>query len=193
MTTTTSPAPTQPQLRAIRRASGSAPGSAPGRARRMRAAVTAAMVVLALALTACSSSTSPTGTSSSVDAQPSTPGSAASSYPAGKEDVCQARDQLSASINGLTDPALLTGGTAGIQAAVGEVQSSLTALVAAGKDDYGPQLDALQAALDQVQTAVGDVGNGNAAAGLVGIGTAIGSVGSAASDLFTELQTTCGS
>ena len=187
MTATTSTEPTQAHLRAARRA--------PGRNSRIRAAATAAMGVLALALTACSSSTSPTVTSSSTDAQPSSsaPESGASSYPAGKEDICQARDQLSASINGLTDPALLTGGTAGIQAAVGEVQSSLTALVAAGKDDYAPQIEALQTALDQVQTAVGDVGDGNAAAGLVAIGAAIGSVGTAASSLFTELRTTCGS
>ena len=186
MTATTSSEPTLPDRRATHRAQA---GTS-----RNRAVVTAAMIVLTLALTACSS-TSPTVTSSSADAQPSSAaqGSAASSYPAGKEEVCQARDQLSASINRLTDPALLTGGTAGIQTAVVGVQSSLTALVAAGKDDYGPQLDALQTALDQVQTAVGDVGNGNAATGLVGIGAAIGSAGTAASNLFTALKTTCGS
>ena len=154
---------------------------------------TAAILALAMALTACSSSTSPSVTSSSAELQPSAQESGAGSYPAGKEDVCQARDGLSASINALTDPALLTGGVAGIQAAVGEVQTSLTALVAAGQEDYGPQLDALQTALDQVQTAVADVGDGNAASGLVAIGAAIGSVGTAASILFTELRTTCGS
>lgn len=186
MTATTSSEPTHP---------GQATRRAPARNIRIRAVTTAAMMVLALALAACSSSNSPTVTSSSTAAQPSSSAqeSGASSYPAGKEAVCQARDGLSASINALTDPALLTGGAAGIQAAVGQVQTSLTALVAAGKDDYGPQLDALQKALDQVQTAVGDVGNGNAATGLVGIGTAIGSVGTAASNLFTALRTTCGS
>ncbi|MGS0687570.1 hypothetical protein ACVBEQ_20835 [Nakamurella sp. GG22] len=186
MTATTSSDPTPP-VQAMRRA--------PARKRSIRAVATGAMIVLTLVLTACSSSNSPTVTSNSADTQPSSsaPESGASTYPAGKEDVCQARDQLSASINALTDSALLTGGAAGIQAAVGEVQTSLTALVAAGKDDYGPQLDALQTALDQVQTAVGEVGNGNAATGLVGIGTAIGSVGSAASNLFTALRTTCGS
>src|SRR3954453_777758 len=137
MTAMTSMEPTLPGRRATRRH--------PRRNSTIRALATAAIVVITLTLTACSSSTSPTVTSSSADAQPSSSAqeSAASSYPAGKEDVCQARDQLSASIKGLTDPALLTGGTAGIQAAVGEVQSSLTALVAAGKDDYGPELDAL--------------------------------------------------
>jgi hypothetical protein len=185
--TATKPSGPTPPVQATRRA--------PARTRPIRAVATVAMIVLTLGLTACSSSNSPTGTSSPADAQPSSsaPESGASTYPAGKEDVCQARDELSASINALTDPALLTGGTAGIQAAVGEVQTSLTALVAAGQDDYGPQLDALQAALDQVQTAVADVGDGNAATGLVAIGAAIGSVGTAASILFTELRTTCGS
>ncbi len=171
------------------------PRRAPAGKHPIRAAATAAMVVLTLVLTACSSSSnSPTVTSGSADAQPSStaPEPGASTYPVGKEDVCQARDGLSASINPLTDPALLTGGTAGTQAAVGEVQTHLTALVAAGKDDDGPPLDALQTALDQVQIAVGEVGNGHAATALVGIGTAIGSVGTAASNLFTALRTTCG-
>lgn len=121
-------------------------------------------------------------------------GSAGStSYPAGKEQVCQARDQLKTSTTALTNPSLLTGGSTAIKAAVDQVQTDLTAVAAAGKQDYQPQVTAMQSSLQQLQTAVGNLGNGSASENLKTIGTAIAATGTAAGDLFTQLKTACGS
>lgn len=164
------------------------------RQRRLRPAVVAigaVVVVLALTGTGCSSSTTPSTTTSA-------PASAAgSSSPAndqaGKEQVCAARDQLKTSVTALTDASLLAAGTTAIKAEVAQVQSDLAAVKKAGKQDYETQVDAMQSAVDQLQTAAGKVGNGDAAQNMQAVGTAIAATGVAAEDLFSKLQTTCGS
>ena len=188
----------------------------PSRSRRRRGpvrsvVVSAAAAVLAVAVAGCGSGTTPsTTTSTSTAGSPSsastsTAGSAGSasasmagsagstSYPAGKEQVCQARDQLKTSTTALTNPSLLTGGSTAIKAAVDQVQTDLTAVAAAGKQDYQPQVTAMQSSLQQLQTAVGNLGNGSASENLKTIGTAIAATGTAAGDLFTQLKTACGS
>ena len=188
----------------------------PSRSRRRRGpvrsvVVSAAAAVLAVAVAGCGSGTTPsTTTSTSTAGSPSsasasTAGSSGSasasmagsagstSYPAGKEQVCQARDQLKTSTTALTNPSLLTGGSTAIKAAVDQVQTDLTAVAAAGKQDYQPQVTAMQSSLQQLQTAVGNLGNGSASENLKTIGTAIAATGTAAGDLFTQLKTACGS
>ena len=135
--------------------------------------------------------------------QQSSPSSAASasaaatsgstSYPAGKEQICQARDQLRTSITTLTDQGLLTAGTTAIKASVDQVQTDFDAVKAAAKEDYHSQVTDMQDALQQLQTAAGNLGNGDAAANLVAVGKAITATAAAAEDLFTQLKTTCGS
>jgi len=184
--------------------------------------VSAAAAALAVAVAGCGSGTTPSTTTStstagspssasastagsSGSASASTAGSSGSasasmagsagstSYPAGKEQVCQARDQLKTSTTALTNPSLLTGGSTAIKAAVDQVQTDLTAVAAAGKQDYQPQVTAMQSSLQQLQTAVGNLGNGSASENLKTIGTAIAATGTAAGDLFTQLKTACGS
>jgi len=190
----------------------------PSRSRRRRGpvrsvVVSAAAAALAVAVAGCGSGTTPStttststagspssasastaGSSGSASASASMAGSAGStSYPAGKEQVCQARDQLKTSTTALTNPSLLTGGSTAIKAAVDQVQTDLTAVAAAGKQDYQPQVTAMQSSLQQLQTAVGNLGNGSASENLKTIGTAIAATGTAAGDLFTQLKTACGS
>jgi len=119
--------------------------------------------------------------------------STSTSYPADKQQVCQARDQLTTSMAALTTPSLLTGGTAAIKAAVDQVQTDLNAVAAAGKQDYQPQVTALQSSLQQLQTAVGNLGSGGAAQDLKTVATAVAATATAAGDLFTQLKTACGS
>jgi hypothetical protein len=146
-----------------------------------------APAALALALAVgCSSSASTTSATVSSTAPPTT-------YPAGKEQVCQARDQLKSSLAALTNPSVLTGGKSGIQSAVTTVQTNLTAVSDAAKQDYKPQVDAMQAALTQLQTTVGNLNDNNLSQNLQSVGSAIAKVGSSANDLFSKLQTACGS
>ena len=167
--------------------------------------VSASVAVLALAAGGCSSSSNTTTTSSSTagSTASSTAGSStsaakagsstATSYPAGKEQLCQARDQLKTSMEALTNPILLTGGADAIKGAVDTVRTDLNAVVAAGKEDYQPQVDAVQSSLQQLQTAVGNLGSGNLAQNLQAVGTEIAAVGNASADLFTQLKASCGS
>jgi hypothetical protein len=141
--------------------------------------------ILAMAAFGCSSSKSATTT-------PTSSGTSTSvTYPAGKEKVCKARDNLKSSLAALTNPSLLTQGKSGIKSAVDKVQSDLTALANAGKGDYKPQIDALRTSLNQLQTAVGNLGNGNAAQNLQAVTTQISNVATTAKDLLSKLQADC--
>ena len=153
----------------------------------------AAAVALAVVLAGCNSATSPSTSSSAASSSASSAVSGSTGYPAGKEQVCQARDQLKTSISALTNPTLLVGGADAIKAAVTQVQTDLGGIVAAGKQDYEPQVTAVQSSLDQLQTAVGNLGNGNVTQNIQAVGAAIAATGTAAADLFSQLKTTCGS
>ena len=163
--------------------------------RRVRATPIAVGVVVAiLALTTgCSSSTSPSTTTSTSTSAAASSSSSSANDPAGKEEVCAARDQLKTSVAALTDATLLTGGTAGIKAAVAQVQTDRAAVKTAGKETYATEVDAMQSAVDQLETAAGELGNGNAAENLQSVGSAIAVTGVAAEKLFTKLKTACGS
>ncbi len=165
-----------------------------------RSGIVVAMVAtLALIVAGCSSgSTSTTSSAASSSSSSSaaasasaSKGSAQESYPAGKEQVCQARDQLKTSLAALTNPSLLLGGTAGIKTAVTQVQTDLDAVAAAGKQDYGPQITAVQTSLTELETAVTNLGNGGGAENLTAVGTAIAATGTSAGALFTQLQAGC--
>jgi hypothetical protein len=178
-------------------------GSGHRRRRTLVRCVFVIAVVAVLAVAGCGSSTTPSTTTPSTSTSASVVVSSASSakagpstsasYPAGKEQVCQARDLLQTSIAALTSSSLLTGGTTAIKAAVGQVQTDLNAVAAAGKQDYQPQVTALQSSLQQLETAVGAVGDSGASGSITAVAAAIAATGTAAGDLFTQLKTACGS
>lgn len=162
--------------------------------------VAAILSLLAAVITGCASggtttsSPSPTAaTSSTKSGSTMTATSASTSYPAGKEDICQARDQLRTSINQLTSTQLLAEGTNAIKAGVDQVQTDFDAVKAAAKDDYQAPVTALQSALQQLQGAVAKLGSGDATENLRAVGAAITTTGAAAENLFTQLKAACGS
>ena len=160
--------------------------------------VATVLCLFVVAATGCASSTTPQASSPSSSVAASSASltikaSVSASYPAGKEQICQARDQLRMSITTLTDQKLLTAGTTAIKASVDQVQTDFDAVKVAGKQDYQAQVSDMQDALQQLQTAVGALGNGETAANLRAVGTAVTATGSAAEDLFTQLKTACDS
>ncbi len=161
----------------------------------LRSIVVSCIVVVALAVAGCSSSSKTSSSSASTTATTatSTTGGTPTSYPAGKEQVCQARDQLKTSVGALTTPSLLTQGTTAIKAAVDKVQTDLGTVKTAAGQDYQPEVNAVQTSLQQLQTAVGNLGSGNTVDNLKALGTSIASVGTTTSALFTKLQAACGS
>jgi hypothetical protein len=152
--------------------------------------VGALVALLAVTGTACSSSSTPSSTTSAATSAAASPSSA--SDPAGKEQICAARDELKTSVSALINPVLLTGGVEGIKTAVANVQTSLDDVKEAGKQDYAQEVDALQSSLGQLQTAVGQLGEGNGTESLRAVGTAIAATGTAAEGLLTKLNTDCG-
>ena len=102
-------------------------------------------------------------------------------------------DQLKASLTALTKPSLLIGGTTSIKTAIDQVQTDADAVKAAAKQDYQPQVNALENSLQDLRTAAGNLGTGSVTKNLQTVGTDIAKVGTAAEALFTQLKTSCGS
>ena len=142
-------------------------------------------VIAPAAVAACSSSSTP---SSSTTSKSTSSTSTASS----KNAVCSAADDLKQSMAALADPSLLTGGKSGIESAVNKVKSDVTALESAAKGSYTTETSAVKSSLDQLETAVGKLGNGNAVQTLSEVKTAITSLGSSISSLESALKTKCG-
>ena len=158
-----------------------------------RKLIVALVAVAAVALGGCSSSSKTSSSATTAAGSATTAAGSATTYPAGKEQVCQARDQLKSSIEALTKPSLLMGGTSSIKAAVTKVQDDLTSLKAAAKTDYKPQVEAVQTSVKDLQKTVSDHSNKSVSQNLQDIGTAIANVGTTSSELFTQVKTSCGS
>ncbi len=105
--------------------------------------------------------------------------------------VCAARADLRTSVAALANPQLLTGGKAGIQTALDAVKTNLNSVASAARASSKPQVDAVKSSVNDLQTAVGNLGNGNATTNLQAVGTAIASVGSTTATLVTALQAGC--
>ena len=138
----------------------------------------AAIAFSAIAVAGCSSSSSPSATSETTVAS-------------AKQAVCTARTDLKASVTALANPALLTGGKAGIQAALDSVKSNLDAVASSAKSDYKPRVDAVKSAVNDLQAALGNLGQGSATSNLQAVGTAIANIGTTAAALVSMLQAEC--
>ena len=158
----------------------------------LRSIAVCSMAVLAMAVAGCSSKASTTSASASTSTS-TTMASSSTNYPADKEQLCAARDQLKASVTALAKPSLLVGGTTAIKAAIDRVQTDADAVKAAAKQDYQPQVNALETSLQDLRTAAGNLGNGSVSKDLQTVATDIGNVGTATQAVFTQLTTSCGS
>ena len=121
-------------------------------------------------------------TTSATTAPTASAGSGGSVAPAG--DVCADREALSTSVDALKNVDIRAEGTNGLTTAIGAVKDDLAALRTSAGDELQPQVQAVQSALDDVQTAVGNVGSGGVAAAV----TAVASLGSASKTLLDQLQ-----
>jgi hypothetical protein len=156
----------------------------------LRSLAVCSMAVLAMAVAGCSSKAT---TTSAAASSSTTSASTDTSYPADKAQLCAARDQLKASVTALATPSLLVGGTTAIKSAIDKVQTDADAVKAAAKQDYQPQVNALQTSVQDLRTAAGNLGSGSVTKNLQTVGSDIAKVGTAAEALFTQLTTSCGS
>ncbi len=108
-----------------------------------------------------------------------------------KDAVCSARTKLADNLKSLEDPSLLTEGKSGIQSAVDGVEKDVNNLADAAKSDYQPQVDAVKTALTDLNTAVGNLGNGSLTESLQEIGSSIQKVGSTTQTLLDQVKAGC--
>jgi hypothetical protein len=100
-----------------------------------------------------------TAASDSPAVSSSTPASSASSG-----DMCADREALSSSVDALKAVDLRAEGTNGVTAAVDAVKDDLATLRGSLSAELQPQAQAVQDAVDELETAVADLGSGGAAA-----------------------------
>jgi hypothetical protein len=122
-----------------------------------------------------------TGTATTAPAaESSAPGS--STAPSG--DVCADREALRTSVDALTNLDVVAEGTNGLTAAVGDVKDALAALRSSAGSELQPQVQAVQDAVDELETAVPNIDSGGAAAAV----TAVADVATSAQTLLDSLE-----
>ena len=135
---------------------------------------------LALVLVACSSSSN---SSSSSSASPSATTSSASTA------LCTSMSALKGDVKAMTS----AGSVAEFQSAFTAAKTDFADLKPAASATYGPDVDAVQKALDDFGTALQNAGQGSPGTGLQQIGTAAVQVGTAVSQLASDLNCPSGS
>jgi hypothetical protein len=102
------------------------------------------------------------------------------------DDVCADREALRSSVDALVDVDVVAEGTDGVSAAIADVKDNLTALRGSAGDELQPDVQAVQDALDDLETMVdtGTIGSGGAADAAAAIAT----LADAANSLLASLD-----
>jgi hypothetical protein len=135
---------------------------------------------LALVLAACSSdstTTSPSTDSTSSSGSSSGPSSGTASATPGSTALCDSLDALRSDVKAMTGAGTLAEFKAGFQ----QAQQDFADLKPAASAAYGPDVDAVQAALQDFGTALDNAGQGGAGSTLQQLGTAAVQLGTAVS------------
>ena len=106
--------------------------------------------------------------------------------------VCDARDELSTSVEALGDVAVVSDGTDELRTAFDDVLTAVDELADATGDRLGDEVEAERAEIDDVQTAVGSIGDQSAAAAVELVGDEVGELTESATALVDEASSTCG-
>ena len=138
--------------------------------------LSASLFGLALVLVAC-------GSDSSDDSSSPSSTATSSSSPSGSAEVCDALSALSDDVKSMTTASSLSEFEQGFHAA----QRDFARVKPAASAAYGPEVDAVQQALDDFGKALQSVGQGGAGSSLQRLGTAAVQLGSAVQQLVTDL------
>jgi signal transduction protein with GAF and PtsI domain len=104
-----------------------------------------------------------------------------------QQKYCDAGAQLRTSLTALADVDLLAEGTNGVKDAVDQVQTDFDALRDAATDATQDEVDALSQALDELDTAMSDLGGELTSENAVAVKAAIQNVGTAAKGVYDTL------
>jgi hypothetical protein len=114
-----------------------------------------------------------------------------SSTSSGQQAVCQDKAALEDSVRALSDLDLATAGEGKIESDAKEVQKNLDALGESVKADLKPEVDALKAAVQDLDDAIKGFGDQSISQSLQDTGSAISKVGSTSADLARKLDARC--
>jgi hypothetical protein len=124
------------------------------------------------------------GPTSTATTAPAAQSSATGSSTAPSGDVCTDREALRTSVDALKDLDVVAEGTNGVTAAVSAVKDDLAALRSSAGPELQPHVEAVQDAVDKLETAVANLDSGGGAAAV----TAAAGVATSARRLLDSLQ-----
>ena len=104
-------------------------------------------------------------------------------------DVCADRDELASSVEALQDVDVVAEGTNGVETAIADVKDDLDTLRTSAGAELQPQVEAVQDAIDELETAVEGLDSDGAEEAL----TAVSNLAGVAGTLLASLEDgTCG-
>lgn len=106
--------------------------------------------------------------------------------------ACDARTDLSSSVEALGEVEVAADGTDALRRAFDDVVAAVDELADATGDRLEDEIDAVRAEVDDVRTAVGGIGDQSAAASVELVGAEVGELTESASALVDEASSTCG-
>ena len=115
--------------------------------------------------------TSPAPAASTSDSTPDETSAASSG------DVCADREALRDSVAALADVDLVAEGTNGAKSAISAVKDDLAALRSSAGSELEPEVQAVQDAVDELETAVGNLGSGGATQAVTAVSDLVTSAG----------------
>jgi hypothetical protein len=147
------------------------------------AAVAAMAILIAGCGSSSSSSTSQPG--GSTVAPTSSPSSSGSTSPVtSSAELCAARDNLKSSIEDLKNVDVVKNGTSSLQPALRKVKDNLQTVKSLASQELQPKVQAFETALNQLESALKDVGS----AGVSGVATAATDAARSGDELLTSLD-----
>jgi phage host-nuclease inhibitor protein Gam len=106
--------------------------------------------------------------------------------------ACDARDDLSSSVQALGDVDVVADGTDQLRTAFDDVVAAVDEVADASGDRLEDEVDAVQAEVDDVRTAVSSIGDQSAASAAELVTTELGELADSTSVLVEEASATCG-
>jgi hypothetical protein len=141
-----------------------------------------ACLAMAALVAACGSDDSSSTSDSATVTSPASAASTSDSTPdetsaAPSGDVCADREALRDSVAALADVDLVAEGTNGAKAAISAVKDDLAALRSSAGSELEPEVQAVQDAVDDLETAVGNLDSGGATQAVTAVSDLVTSSG----------------
>ncbi|MET1059367.1 MAG: hypothetical protein ABWX84_07205 [Nocardioides sp.] len=118
-------------------------------------------------------------------------GAAVSGCSDDKPAVCTSIDELESSMEGLSELELTGTGVAGLEDQLARVAEDYDRLRDDAKEEYGDQVDAIDADLEQLKTTASEVEDSPSAAAIAAVKTSVQAVVAGVDNLADDVKSTC--